>query len=88
MNDYYEGYQLNDYIQEWMLSDKGKLVLSCGIWIVDNRASIRQCSKEMMLSKSTVHRYIKQELPQISYELYKCVLRQLVINKKKYFKAS
>lgn len=88
MDGYYEGYELNDYIQEWMLSDKGKLVLSCGLRIVEYRESIRQCSKEMMLSKSTVHRYIKQELPQISYELYRCCLKQLVINKKKYFKAS
>lgn len=87
MNDYYEGYQLNDDIYSWMLSDRDKLILSCAIWIVDNCCSIRQCSKEMMISKSAIHRYIRQDLPFISYELYKCCMNQLVINKKKYFKA-
>ena len=86
MSDYYQGYELNDVVSEWMLSNRDKHMLDCAIWIVENRSSIRQCSKNMMLSKSTIHRYIKQELPHISYELYRCCMKQLVINKNKYFK--
>lgn len=84
MSDYYQGYKLDDVIAEWMLSTRDKTILDCAIWIVENRTSIRQCSKEMTISKSTIHRCIHEELPHLSYELYKCCIKQLVINKKKY----
>lgn len=80
MDEYYCGYLLEDCIYEWSLSGRQKLVLDVGIWIVDNKVSIRRCSRDMLVSKSTVHRMIHKELPKLSHELYKCVIKQLKLN--------
>lgn len=86
LNDYryYENYLLND-IEQWELTTKDKEILDRAIFIVDNRCSIRQCSKEFCISKSQLHRDIHNKLRKISYELYKCVTRQLLLNKRRYF---
>lgn len=81
---YYGNYLLDIY--EWELSDKDKEILDVVIWIVDNRCSIRQASKEFVISKSSIHRNVHKRLKVISYELYRCVLRQFEMNKRRYFK--
>lgn len=50
-------------------------------YLVDNRCSIRTCAKNMGYSKSTLHRQIHTKLRGQSYELYRCVLKQLKLNK-------
>lgn len=82
---YYENYLLDD-MDVWELTEKNKEILNMAIWIVDNRCSIQQCSKEFGKSKSQLHRDIHQKLRNISYELYQCVLSQLKTNKRRYFK--
>lgn len=82
---YYENYLLDD-MDLWELTEKNKEILNMAIWIVDNRCSIRQCSKEFGKSKSQLHRDIHQKLRSISYELYQCVVSQLKTNKRRYFK--
>jgi len=81
---YYENYLL-DNTNSWELTEKDKEILNMAIWIVDNRCSIRQCSKEFGKSKSQLHRDIHSKLRSISYELYQCVTSQLRINKRRYF---
>lgn len=71
-NQYYEGYLLDD-IYQWELSDADKKLLDASIWLVDNRATIRQTAQNNMYSKSTLHRLILTRLRMLSSELYKCV---------------
>ena len=40
------------------------------VYIIENRATIRQAAKHFGLSKSTVHKDITERLPEINYELY------------------
>lgn len=77
---YYDNYLLDMYT--WQLSEIDKRILNTGIWIVENLCSIRQCSKEFGISKSQIHRDIHNKLKNISYELYKCVLKQFKANSK------
>lgn len=85
-NDYYENYQLNDGVYIFFLSNSDKQVLDEAIWLVDNKVSIRQVSKEFGRTKSSVHRDIHTRLRNLSFELYCCVLKQLKKNKSKYFR--
>ena len=84
--NYYEGYLLENGVYNFELSDDQKDFLNCCIWIIDNKVSIRNASKNFQVSKSTLHRKINKELKSLSYELYTCVKRQLLLNKEKYFK--
>ena len=82
----YNNYELNDGVVDYLLSSDDKEVLDEGIWIVDNKTSIRKTSKEFYKSKSSVHRDVSVRLRDLSFELYMCVKRQLSDNKKKYFR--
>lgn len=82
----YNNYELNDGVVDYLLSSDDKEVLDEGIWIVDNKTSIRKTSKEFCKSKSSLHRDVSVRLRDLSFELYMCVKRQLSDNKKKYFR--
>lgn len=84
MNDYYENYELNDSVYNWMLSDNDKLVLDSAIWLVDNKSSIRKTAKEFCVSKSRLHNMLAKYLRDLSYELFLCVKRQLSESKEKF----
>ena len=81
MEDYYEGYLLDNGVFSYMLSEKEELALKVGAYIVDNKVSIRKCSKEFMISKTSLHRLLHKELRCLSGELYACVKKQLSKNK-------
>lgn len=81
MVDYYEGYLLDNGVFSYMLSKREELALEVAVYIVDNRVSIRKCSKEFMISKSSIHRLIHKEVRALSGELYGCVKKQLSKNK-------
>lgn len=83
--EYYENYLMDDTLL-WELSDKDKEILNSAIYIVDNCCSIRECSKNFGISKSQLHRDIHSKVKKISYELYQCVIKQLKVNKRRYFK--
>ena len=85
MDNYFEGYRLNDTCYVWDLSEKDKQVLNAGLYLVDNKYSIKRVCKELMMSKSSLHRYLHKRLPSLSWELYACVVRQLKANKSRYF---
>jgi len=85
-NDYYENYELNTGVYSFDLTDRQKQLLDEAIWLVDNKVSIRQVSKEFGRCKSVIHKELNTKLKYLSYELYKCVQRQLRLNKLKYFK--
>lgn len=80
---YYNNYLLDVY--EWDLTDGDKRSLDEAIWIVDNKCSIRMCSKEYVRSKSSIHRDIHNKVRLLSYELYQCVKKQFAQNKRRYF---
>lgn len=82
----YNGYELNDTVYSWDLSDRERKTLDMCAYLVDNKLSIRKTCKEFMLSKSELHRRIHSVCRETSYELYCCVARQLMVNKRKYFK--
>lgn len=84
--EYYNNYLLDDTIEEWELTDKQKRCLDMAIYLVDNRYSIRKIAREFGLSKTQVHWWFNNKLRDLSYELYRCVVRQLKENKNKYFK--
>ena len=84
VDEYYENYLLDVY--SWELSDEDKELLNMAIYMVDNRCSIRQCSKEFMRSKSSIHRGMHNKVRLLSHELYKCVTKQFLQNKRRYFK--
>lgn len=86
MEEYKLGYRLEAGIYSWNLSEREEEIFQIGHFLVDNRVSIRQCARNFDISKSCIHRRIHKELKDISFELYKCVCRQLQLNKSKYFK--
>ena len=83
--EYYENYLMDDVLL-WELTDKDKEILNSAIYIVDNGCSIRECSRNFGISKSQLHRDIHSKIKRISYELYQCVVKQLKVNKRRYFK--
>lgn len=86
MNDVYENYELNDGVYIWSLTDKDKLVLDSAIYLLDNKCSLRKLSRNMLRSKSSLHRDLTIRLRELSFELYSCCKRQLSENKEKYFR--
>lgn len=85
-NEYYDNYMLNDTVYTWDITDKQKRCLDMAIYLVDNKCSIRKVAREFGLCKTQVHWWFSKRLKGLSYELYKCVVKQLKLNKKKYFK--
>ncbi len=51
------------------------------IYLIKNKATVRQTAKEFGISKSTVHKDITEKLSKINYTLYKQVEEILEINK-------
>lgn len=82
--DTLQGYMLD--VPSWELSKSDEEYFQCAVWIVDNKCSIRQMSKDCLVARSTFHTWYKKKLRGISYELYLCVRRQLKLNKDKYFR--
>lgn len=56
-------------------------VLKCGEFMVDNRCTLRQCAAEFGISSSTVHRYMRLQLPAIDCDLAQEVAQLLDYNK-------
>ena len=81
-NSMYGIWELSDYVEEWMLSERDKLILDCGIFLVENRASIRDTAMDMSVSKSSLHRWLHNELLSLSDELSYAVSKQLKDNVK------
>lgn len=80
----YDKYELN--IAYYELDEKQKEILQNAVMLVDYHYSLRELSKNVCKSKSTLSDDFNTELRKISYELYKCVKKVLLENKKKYFK--
>lgn len=76
----YDTWELSDYVEEWMLSERDRLILDCGIFLVDNRESIRGTARNMGVSKSSLHRWLHHELITLSDELSNAVSKQLKSN--------
>lgn len=85
MNNYYEGYQLDD-IADWELAESIKEQLDACIFLVDNAYSLRVVERNTGISRSKLSRFINNQLQTVSFELYQCCKRQLNKNKVKYFK--
>ncbi|MCD7741462.1 MAG: sporulation transcriptional regulator SpoIIID [Ruminococcus sp.] len=62
------------------LTDKSRPVM-LGEYMVSNSATVRSAAKQFGISKSTVHKDIREKLPKISPQLYKEVEKLLEINK-------
>lgn len=79
INVNYKGYQLD--VEEYSLTDRQKKLLDACIWLVDNRKSIRVSASNMLVSKSTLGRFLKDgELAELSYDLYGVVRAQIKKN--------
>lgn len=84
MGDYnsYNGYQLDAPYVTYELTDKEIEILDACIMIIEHKMSIRSVARNIDVPKSTVHARIHRMIKEISYELYKCVCRQLDWNRK------
>jgi len=78
---YYQNYRLDQPYQTYNMSQKEKQLMEIGIDIVENKKSVREVSRDFLISKTTLERYIHTRLRYISYELYQLVCKQLVVNK-------
>lgn len=68
-------------INSWELTEREKEYLRACDALVENRYSLRECARNELVSKSSLHRFIHNELPCLSYELSGCCDRQLKDNK-------
>ena len=64
---------MKDYIEE--------RILSIAQYTIDNNSTVRSTAKKFGISKSTVHKDLRERLPQINMELSKDVNKILDINK-------
>lgn len=80
---YYEGYEI-DCKGFYLLDYKERKVLDACIWMVDNRATIRETARNCGYSPSTLWRRIHKECRYLSTELYDRVCHQIKENKSKY----
>ena len=64
---------MKDYIEE--------RILSIAPYTIDNNSTVRSTAKKFGISKSTVHKDLRERLPQINMELSKDVNKILDINK-------
>ncbi len=55
--------------------------MKLGLYIVENKATVRRTAKQFGISKSTVHKDVSQRLKMFNRELYKEVKDVLEINK-------
>lgn len=78
---YYQNYRLDQPYQTYNMSQKEKQLMEIGVDIFENKKSVREVSRDFMIPKTTIERYIHTRLRYISYELYKLVCKQLVVNK-------
>ena len=51
------------------------------VYIIENRATVRDAAKKFGISKSTVHKDISERLPQFNRTLYTQVKEVLEVNK-------
>lgn len=84
--EYFENYELNDGVYTWNLTKNQERCLKMAIYMVDNKCSVRQVSKEFGLCKTQVHWWIHNKLSRLSIELYDCCKKQMKLNKQKYFR--
>lgn len=54
-----------------------EVVLQCAEYCIDYKWSIREIADNMLLSKTTVHRYLTEDLKDVDYEKYECARRIL-----------
>ncbi|WOC31767.1 MULTISPECIES: sporulation transcriptional regulator SpoIIID [Caproicibacterium] len=52
-----------------------------GVYIVEQKATVRAAAKKFGVSKSTVHKDVTQRLKQIDRQLYRQVQHVLAVNK-------
>lgn len=78
---YYRDYLLDDRSNYELSSNEQHLLDAC-IWIVDNRATIRQAEANCSVARSTLHKWIHTNLKSISFELYQCVCHVLKSNQR------
>ncbi len=63
------------------LTDKCRPIM-LGEYMVSKQATVRAAARQFDISKSTVHKDLKQKLPELSPELYKEVEKLLELNKR------
>lgn len=84
--DLYKGYELNDSVCIWSLSDHDIRILDAAVDLVENNYTLRELAVNSMIPRSTLCDYFKFSLRQLSYELYTSVRKVLIKNKQKYFR--
>lgn len=77
--DEYQGYTLDCY--SWELTKNELEYLDAVLWLVDNKASLRLTSRNCLVSKSSLHRFIHNQLRSISYDLYGVAKKILLQNR-------
>ena len=65
---------MKDYIEERVLELAG--------YIIETGSTVRAAAKKFKISKSTVHKDLREKLPLINEELYEKVCELLAFNKK------
>lgn len=80
MDSYYDGWRLEINEYEWSNKDKEYMEAAC--MLVEEKMSIRLVCRELLLYKSSFHRWIHSRLKYISDELYYSVKKQLRYNTK------
>lgn len=78
-----KGIELNEDIYPWDLSDREKRTLNEANMIIIYNLSIRECSSEMGVSKSQIHRDLHRLLPGLSISSYcdiKSILKRHELN--------
>ena len=59
----------------------GERACQLAVYLIENRATVRAAAKKFGISKSTVHKYLSQRLPQYNQALYEQVKVILDTNK-------
>ena len=77
--DEYNGYTLDCCY--YQLSERDFKYLDAVLYLVDNKLSLRVAAENCLISKSSLHRFIRDELRSISYDLYGVVNKILLKNK-------
>lgn len=75
--------ELDSGVCLYCLSSIEERVLNEALWIVNNKCSIRSASKELLISKSTIHYDMKYRLSKLSTILYDEVKATLKKNKER-----
>lgn len=75
----YKGYVITKRYEN--LTDKEIEALEIGIWIVENKATMKQAAKKFGFSYSTIHRRIYNILHFLSWSLYTLVSDQSYQNR-------